>query len=81
MRRCEDERRALESLADTAAASVFFGAEHMVFGTDYPYYDPECGNQCVGKTMDAVNRVNISDADKQEIFEDNVKWILHLDNF
>ncbi len=57
---------------------AFFGAEHMVFGTDYPYYDPEMGSQTIGKTIDAVNRMNISDADKQKVFEGNAKRILRL---
>ncbi|MFC1903012.1 amidohydrolase family protein [Chloroflexota bacterium] len=56
----------------------FFGAEHIIFGTDYPYYDPELGSQSIKKTSDSVNRMNISDADKQKIFEGNIKRILHL---
>jgi predicted TIM-barrel fold metal-dependent hydrolase len=54
----------------------FFGAEHMVFGTDFPYYDPALGSQAIGKTIDSVHRMNISGGDKQKIFEDNIKQIL-----
>ena len=56
----------------------FFGAEHIVFGTDAPM-DFFNGDKFIKKTIDAVHRMNISDADKQLIFEGNAKRILHLD--
>jgi aminocarboxymuconate-semialdehyde decarboxylase len=56
----------------------FFGAEHIVFGTDFPY-DLASGDTFIKKTVDAIHRMNVSDADKKMIFEDNAKRILHLD--
>ena len=56
----------------------FFGAEHILFGTDFPL-DMENGDKFIKKTIDAVYKMNISDADKKLIFEENVKRILHLD--
>ncbi len=57
---------------------AFFGVEHMLFGTDAPY-DIEGGDKYIRLTIDAVHRMNISDADKELIFEGNAKRILHLD--
>jgi len=57
---------------------AFFGAEHILFGTDYPY-DLANGDKFINKTIDAVHKMNISDTDKGLIFEGNIKRILHLD--
>ena len=56
----------------------FFGAERMVFGTDYPF-DAVNGDRFIEKTIDAVHRMRISDGDKDLIFEGNARRILHLD--
>lgn len=58
---------------------ALFGAEHIVFGTDFPY-DLAGGDRYIKKTIDAVYKMNISDADKKLIFEGNAKRILRLDN-
>ncbi len=55
----------------------FFGAEHIVFGTDFPY-DLAGGDKFIKKTVDAIYRMAVSDADKKMIFEDNARRILHL---
>ncbi len=52
--------------------------EHIVFGTDYPM-DLSLGDKFIKKTIDAVHRMKISDADKELIFAGNAKRILHLD--
>ena len=56
----------------------FFGAEHIVFGTDYPY-DSAQGDVFIRKTVDAIQRMNISDGHRELIFEGNAKRILNLD--
>ncbi len=56
----------------------FFGAGHIVFGTDFPF-DLAGGGKFIGKTIDAVQRMNVPDADKELIFAGNAKRILHLD--
>ena len=56
----------------------FFGAEHILFGTDFPY-DLAGGDKFIKKTIDAIYRMPVSDTDKKRIFEDNAKRILHLD--
>lgn len=55
----------------------FFGVEHMLFGTDAPY-DIEGGDKYIRITVDAVHKMNISDADKEKIFEGNARQILRL---
>ncbi|MFC2047183.1 amidohydrolase family protein [Chloroflexota bacterium] len=56
---------------------AFFGPEHILFGTDFPW-DVEGGDKYVRTTIDAVYRMNISDADKEKIFEGNAKRLLRL---
>ena len=56
----------------------FFGAEHIVFGTDFPF-DLADGDKFIRKTIDSVYRMRIPDIDKTLIFEGNIKRILHLD--
>lgn len=55
----------------------FFGPEHIVFGTDYPY-DLVGGDKFIKKTIDSVWRMDISDADKNRVFEDNARRLLKL---
>lgn len=57
---------------------AFFGAERMLFGTDFPF-DTEGGDKYIRKTIDATQRMEISDADKMRIFEHNAKRILGLE--
>jgi predicted TIM-barrel fold metal-dependent hydrolase len=55
----------------------FFGAEHILFGTDFPM-DLNNGDKFIKKTIEAVYRMNIPDNDKALIFEGNAKRILRL---
>ena len=56
----------------------FFGPEHIVFGTDFPM-DMDKGTKFLDWTIEAVNKMNISDAHRQLIFEGNARRILRLD--
>ncbi len=51
----------------------FYGADHMLFATDYPF-----PNSSPSKIIDYVRNMNISDADKTKIFETNAKRLLKL---
>jgi uncharacterized protein len=55
----------------------FFGPEHIVFGTDFPM-DMDKGTKFLDWTIEAVNKMNISDADRKLIFEGNARRLLRL---
>lgn len=55
----------------------FFHADHMLFATDMPY-DAELGARTVRLTLAAVERMNISQADKEMIYCGNAKRLLKL---
>jgi predicted TIM-barrel fold metal-dependent hydrolase len=55
----------------------FFGPEHILFGTDFPY-DMAGGDKFTKKTIDAVYKMAVSDADKKMIFEDNARRIMQM---
>lgn len=55
----------------------YFGPEKLVFGTDYPY-DMDNGDLYIRQTIAAIHRMNISEADKKRIFEDNPKRLLGM---
>ena len=63
--------------AGLACGHEFFGAEHILFGTDAPF-DMADGNKFIKNTIDAVYRMPVSDADKKKIFEDNARRLLRL---
>jgi predicted TIM-barrel fold metal-dependent hydrolase len=55
----------------------FFGPEHILFGTDMPM-DNEYGARLVRQTIEAIERMEIPDSDKQLIFEENARRLLGL---
>jgi predicted TIM-barrel fold metal-dependent hydrolase len=55
----------------------FFGADHLLFGTDMPY-DPTLGDDGVRRIIEAIEKMTISDADKKRIFEDNARRLMRL---
>ncbi|MDP2644613.1 MAG: amidohydrolase family protein [Desulfobacterales bacterium] len=57
---------------------TFFGAEKLLFGTDMPY-DGELGNRVTWRTIESVEKMAVSEADKQMIFADNAKKLLGLE--
>ncbi len=54
----------------------FFGAGHLLFGTDMPY-DAEIGNRMI-RTIESVDAMNISDQERQMIYEGNARDLLKL---
>ena len=56
---------------------AFFGAEHMLFGTDMPY-DSQFGLRQVREVIRSVEEMGISNAEKKLIFEDNARRLLRL---
>ncbi len=55
----------------------FFGIDHVLFGTDMPF-DPEGGPGFVRDTIAAVDRIRVSDAEREQIYEGNAKRLLRL---
>ena len=59
-------------------AYSFFGADRLLFGTDFPY-DAECGDIYTRKTIEAIDAMPIPEEDKNKIFEQNVRKILKIE--
>lgn len=56
---------------------AFFGADHILFGTDMPY-DAEHGERLVRTTIQSVDRMHISGPERKMIYEDNATELLGL---
>ncbi|MGI6326599.1 MAG: amidohydrolase family protein [Saccharofermentanales bacterium] len=67
----------------TAALEVgvdFFGVDHILFGTDFPLdgnRDPKGVGQ-TANTIDSINRMKLSESEKQMIFEENARKLFKL---
>jgi uncharacterized protein len=57
---------------------AFFGAEHILFGTDYPLGDTERGQRILRKAIVAIEEMSITAAERKKIFEDNARNLMHL---
>jgi len=55
----------------------FFGPEHLLFGTDMPY-DSQLGNRATRQVINAVEQMDIPAAEKQKVFEHNVRKLMRL---
>jgi aminocarboxymuconate-semialdehyde decarboxylase len=55
----------------------FFGADHLLFGTDAPF-DAQLGDYGTKRTIQAVEQMAISEEDKKKIFESNARKLLRL---
>ncbi len=58
-------------------AYQFYGADHLLFGTDAPM-DAENGHMSLRETIRSIEEMAISDADRQKIYEGNARRLLHL---
>ena len=63
--------------AGLMCAYDFFGADHILFGTDMPL-GSHGGHPTVDDTVESIERMNISDSEKEKIFASNAKSILRL---
>jgi predicted TIM-barrel fold metal-dependent hydrolase len=68
---------AVHSRAAVRCGYEFFGAEHILFGTDMPY-DNELGFRFVRQAVEAVEQMDVPDVAKKMIFEDNARQLLRL---
>lgn len=65
------------SIPPLMSGYAFFGADHLLFGTDMPY-DNQLGLRQTRATIDAIERMEIPETDKKKIFEDNARSLLRL---
>jgi predicted TIM-barrel fold metal-dependent hydrolase len=64
-------------LEPTRCGHAFFGTEHCLFATDAPF-DSEQGAGLIGNTIHAVERLNATALEKEQIFFGNAKKLLKL---
>ena len=55
----------------------FFGVDHLLFGTDAPM-DAQFGDYCTRITIEAIEQMDISEAEKELIFSGNARRLLRL---
>ena len=58
-------------------AYAFFGAEHLLFGTDFPY-DAHLGDRHIRETIRSIQEMDIPEAEKKMIFEGNARKLARL---
>ena len=58
-------------------AHNFFGAKHILFGTDAPY-DSQIGYVATRRTIESIEKMDIPEEEKQAIFEYNASELLRL---
>lgn len=56
---------------------AFFGEDHVLFGTDFPY-DVENGDIAIRATIEGIEKMGLSPSTKQKIYEENARRLLHL---
>jgi predicted TIM-barrel fold metal-dependent hydrolase len=65
------------SFSATRCGLDFFGADHCLFGTDCPF-DPEGGPQFIRETIVVIDRLDISEHDREKIYSANAIELLRL---
>ena len=58
-------------------AYAFCGADHMLFATDMPF-DSQTGYRLVRETIRSIEEMDITEAERKKIFEDNARKLLRL---
>ena len=56
---------------------AYFGSDHIVYGTDYPF-GPEKGERFIRENLRPIKNLNVSEEDKNRIFEKTAKKLLKL---
>jgi predicted TIM-barrel fold metal-dependent hydrolase len=57
---------------------TFFGADHLLFGVDFPLGDTELGDRNLRQTINAIEQMDIPDTDKKKIYEDTARSLMRL---
>jgi predicted TIM-barrel fold metal-dependent hydrolase len=66
------------SLSATSCGLDFFGMDHTLFGTDFPF-DPEGGSLFIKEVIKAIDSLNLSDEDRSRIYAGNAMDMLRLE--
>ena len=61
----------------TVCGLQFFGVDHVLFASDAPF-DPERGPMYIRETIGVINRLPISDSDRERIYSGNALNLLRL---
>lgn len=65
------------SVSAIQAGLSFFGKSHLVFATDMPF-DPEQGPGYISRTLNCIDQLALSEADKAAILHGNAEHLFHL---
>jgi len=65
------------SMEATLCGMKFFGTDNVLFASDMPF-DPEKGTAYIRWTIDILNRLDITPAQRQAIYEGNLKRITKM---
>ncbi len=57
---------------------TFFGADHILFGIDFPLGDIEHGDRNYRQTISAIEQMGITEDDKKKIYKDNAIKLMRL---
>jgi len=58
-------------------AHAFCGADHLLFATDMPF-DSQAGYRLIRETIRSIEEMDITDAEKKQIYEDNARKLFRL---
>ncbi|MFC1980496.1 amidohydrolase family protein, partial [Chloroflexota bacterium] len=56
---------------------AFFGADHILFGTDMPF-DAEHGHRQLRETIRSIEQMDIPKSDREKIYKDNARQLFRL---
>lgn len=65
------------SAIGTRCGLDFFGAEHVLFGTDCPF-DPEGGPLYIRETIRVIDALDLTDAARDQIYHRNIRRLMRL---
>jgi len=64
------------SRSATECGLKFFGSDQVVFASDAPF-DPEGGSLYIRETLKVIDSLDISDAERQKIYQGNAERLFH----
>src|SRR5260370_28127270 len=66
------------SKSATRCGLVFFGADHVLFGTDCPF-DPEGGPLFIREIIKTIDSLKLKDGDRRKLYFGNAMRMLRLE--